>query len=321
MASTVAVVALVTLLAVATLAVTTRFEQRSSLAVRSAGLDVGAGYAAATTLVEWRRWSLTSMPVGSVRGISMDAPGNLSARAEVTRLGPELFWISGEAVALDGARRRESLVVRLAVPKLDSVGALTVAGDLRLTGELVIARSPSAGCGDMLADLVIAPGSSIVSTSGPVPSMRIVRDTAAANPAKLMRVGALDVAGLMSSPDRVIGPGAVVPPPSGIVHATGDLILTEGQASGVLLVDGRLTLAGPVSFTGLIIARDGIVAPDDGSAVTGAIRAGSGSVSSGPAASFGGSFVLRVDACAMQDAVASVLIPRAVAGRRWAELY
>ena len=112
-----AVVSLLSILAVATLSVTTRLSQGSALAMRDARLDAAASYALATALIEWRQRGLSSLGTGGSRQFDVAVPGSpVSAAVTVTRLDSELFWIVAEAVAVDDARRRENLVVRLSIP-------------------------------------------------------------------------------------------------------------------------------------------------------------------------------------------------------------
>lgn len=56
-------------------------------------------------------------------------------------------------------------------------------------------------------------------------------------------------------------PGA---PPGGIVHIQGDAVLGGGAGSGVLLVDGDLTVKGPLTFSGVVLVRGALVVSGDG---------------------------------------------------------
>ncbi|HEX4560306.1 MAG TPA: hypothetical protein VH113_00625 [Gemmatimonadales bacterium] len=48
-------------------------------------------------------------------------------------------------------------------------------------------------------------------------------------------------------------------PADGVIHIQGDAELSGGDGSGVLLVDGNLTLKGPVTFTGVVLVRGALV--------------------------------------------------------------
>src|SRR5450759_824051 len=142
-----AIMSLLAILAVATLSVTTRLSQGSALAARDAHLDAAASYALATALIEWRQRGLSSLGTGSSGQIDVAVPGSpVHASVTITRLGSELFWIVAEAVAVDDSRRRENIVVRLSIPRADSMSPLLVAGDVSLSRLFTVAHDSTPGC-------------------------------------------------------------------------------------------------------------------------------------------------------------------------------
>lgn len=317
-----AVVGLLAILAVATLSVTTRLGQGTTLAMRDTRLDAAASYGLATIVMEWRQRDLTSLGAGASTQITIAVPGSPDQTSvTVTRLGPELFWIVSEAIAIDASRRRENLVVRLPIPRTDSMPALLVSGDVSLSRQFAVVRDSAAGCAPTAPDLVIGTAAVLSSVDGALPTLTVERRSAGLDSSSLLHIGSLSIAELVATAAVVVPPGGIISAPTGIVHALGDLTVSGGGlGGGVLIVDGRLTLIGPGSFVGLVVARGGITTGGDGMEITGALR-------TGPAGTGGGSvamthqIILRPNACAVQAVVRSAVTPRPVAGRAWTEVY
>jgi hypothetical protein len=317
-----AVMGLLAILAMATLSVTTRLNQGSALAERDARLGAAASYALATALIDWRHTGLSSLGIDSTREIAIPVPGSpVTAAVTVTRLDSELFWIVAEVIAVDDARRRENMVVRLSVPRTDSLPPLLVAGDASLSRLFTVARDTAPGCAPIAPDLMIGPGASLTSVDGQLPPLTVQRSVAAVDTSFLLHIGSLSTTTLASSADVILQAGTSTQAPSGVVHATGDLTLVGGMGQGVLIVDGRLTLAGPLSFAGLIVARGGIIATVAGAEVSGSMRTGPNGIDEQGALEIANPFTFRPSVCATQTALRSAVIPRAVSGRPWAEIY
>ncbi len=317
-----AVMGLLAILAVATLSVTTRLDQGSALATRDARLDAAASYALATALIEWRQLGLSSLGADSSRRIDVPVPGSpATAAVTVTRLDSELFWIVAEAVTVDSAPRRQNMVARLSVPRADSLPPLLVAGDASLSRLFTVARDTAPGCAPIAPDLMIGPGATLTSTDGLPPSLTVQRSASAADTSFLLHIGDLSMATLAASPDVVLAAGTSAQAQSGIVHAIGDLTLVGGVGQGVLIVDGRLTLAGPVSFAGIVLARGGITASVAGAEVSGTMRSGPNGIGQQAALDVTHQFTFRPSVCITQTVLRSAVIPRPVSGRPWAEIY
>jgi hypothetical protein len=317
-----AVMSLLAILAVATLSVTTRLDQGSALATRDARLDAAGSYALATALIEWRHSGFSSLSIGSSRQIDVPVPGSPATVAVmVTRLDSELFWIVAEAATVDAAPRRQNIVVRLSVPRTDSLAPLLVAGDVSLSRLFNVARDTAAGCTPIAPDLMIGPSASLTSVDSLPPSLIVQRSALAADTSFLSQVGNLSMATLAASADVMVAAGTSTQAPSGVVHAIGDLTLVGGVGQGVLIVDGQLTFAGPVAFSGLIVARGGIVATAPGVEVSGSMRTGPNGIVQLGALEITHQFTFRPSVCVTQAALSSAVIPRAVSGRPWAEIY
>lgn len=255
----IAIMSLIAILAVATLSLTSRLQQRSMLAVRDVQLDGAASFGLASVLLEWRSRSLGSSPVGSTREFAGDVAGSpISVTVYVTRLSGEIFWAVAEARALDGSIRRENLILRQRMPD---------------------------------ADLIVGEDSSNVA-----------------------RLGTVAIDSIARTADFTLPAGASWFARSGVVHALGDLAVEGGGGEGILIVEGRLSIVGPFDYYGLIIARGGIHASEGGARLTGSFR-----VSGGPPPMVG--LMVNRSVSAVQNVMSKGLMPRAVDGRRWAELY
>lgn len=256
LAATLGVLSLISILAVATLSLSGRLLQGSSLAVRDARLDGAAGFGLASVSQEWRSRRLGILAPGSSAELTVAVNWvPASVAVTVTRIGPDLFWVVSQATGSDGSSRRENLVLRARIP-------------------------------DPVA--VLAEDSSNVAS-----------------------LAFLMVDSLAATADLVLSSGTQATVPTGVVRAAGDLTLTGGSGEGILIVEGRLTVIGPLYYRGIIISRGGISVASGGVQVSGVVRSGEmvGEIAHEPSLS------------AVQDVLAQSVIPVAVAGRRWAEVY
>jgi len=317
LAAALAIISLLGILAVATLAVTTRLRQGLSLAERDQALAGAASAALTAPIRDWRTRSLSSMAIGETRAFALTAT-DLPATASVTRLGDELFWIVGEALAVDGSRRRENLIVRLTLPAPASLAGLALYGDATLSRSFAVDSAAGSGCSPS-ADLTMRPGASLSSVDGPLSSFRLARDGILADSAHALGLDAAMIDALSRAADLTVSAGSSIVIGSGITHATGDLTLTGGSASGILIVDGALTIAGPVAFAGVAIARE-LRITASGSELKGGVRVAPGYGHGGSVAAPTG-LRLVPDACAVQSALIASVRPHPVAGRRWVEMY
>src|SRR6478609_1794032 len=91
--ATIAIVSLIAILAVATLALSGRVEQTSTLTLREASLASAAAYGVASVAQEWRSRSIGQMSVGTTREFEVTMPAiPATVRAAVTRISAEVFW-------------------------------------------------------------------------------------------------------------------------------------------------------------------------------------------------------------------------------------
>lgn len=127
---------------------------------------------------------------------------------------------------------------------------------------------------------------------------------------KVGALGFLAVDSIAATADVLLA-GAVLSAPSGLVHALGNVTIVGGKGAGILLVDGVLTIAGPLQYEGIIVATGGVSVTTVGVSITGLVRA----------STFQGGVPWSRSAVTVQSVLAQSLTPLAVAGRRWAELY
>jgi hypothetical protein len=318
LAAVLAILGLLGILAVATLAVTTRLQQGASLAERDHALAGAASAALTVPLRDWRTRALSTISVCETRTIGVTDGGLAATTATVTRLGAELFWLVAEAVALDGSRRRENLVVRLVLPPGAPLAGLVLSGDATLSRSIAVDSDPAAGCSPN-ADVIMRPAASLTSSDGALPPFRLLRDAGAADSSHAVGVDATTLEGLERTADLTVAAGGSITIGPGITHATGDLTVTGGSAGGILIVDGALTIAGPVAFDGLVIARE-LRVTASGSVLRGGVRVAPGYGYYGSVQAPEG-LRLVPSACAVQSALSATVRPRPVAGRRWSEMY
>jgi hypothetical protein len=94
----------------------------------------------------------------------------------------------------------------------------------------------------------------------------------------------------------------------------GDATVSGAAGEGILIVDGRLVIIGAVTYSGVIVARDGVISSGPGLTILGMIRAAGDPPLSGP-------IQLTRSEAAVQGVLSKALTPTAVAGRRWAEMH
>jgi hypothetical protein len=127
-------------------------------------------------------------------------------------------------------------------------------------------------------------------------------------------LGFLSIDSIAATADVVLPGGAVLAPPGGLVHISGNATLLGGKSAGILIVDGVLTIAGPLEFAGIIVAGGGVVLASPSVSLTGMLRAA-------PYPADLSIMTVSRSEASIQDVMSQSLMPLPVAGRRWAELY
>jgi hypothetical protein len=312
-------------------------------------------------------WDLsknTSMVTGdTLRKIYTD-PNGASANVFVTRVGGPFFWAVSEGQtrgnALQyGSRRRFGSLLRLNTPNVNYLGAVTAAGNVKVSGSVNVNGndvSPAGwlGCGALgnMPGSVTSPtatvqvnGAVIVTGTPPTMTSAAAADTntyfnyggstytslaQAANitlpggnysgMAPLVAGGACQTANTMNWGDPVRhAPAAACESYFPIIHVTGDLKVTGGSGQGVLLVDGDFTKAGNFSFDGLVIARGTIKSTGSSNTITGAEMAAA--IDEGDAITLAGNTTIQYSSCAVMTALSATSYPLPVRRRAWVNLY
>lgn len=223
-------VSLIALLAVATLSLTTRLSQGSTLLLRDARLDGAASYGLTSVLIDWRARSLGSTGVGTSREFAVAVAGSaVSVSVSVTRLSREIFWAVAEARAIDGSIRRESIILRQRLPIADSVVAESSSNVTRL-GTMDI--DSIAGT----ADLTLQSGAAWFARSGVVHALGDLEVGGGGGEGILIVEGRLSILGPFDYYGLIIARG-------GIVASRNDATLT-----GSVRVSG-----GPPAMVGLTV--------------------------------------------------------------------
>jgi hypothetical protein len=127
----------------------------------------------------------------------------------------------------------------------------------------------------------------------------------------VLSVGGVPVDSIAAEAAASLSPGATWFAADGIIHALGDLELTGGSATGVLIVEGKLTISGPLTYSGIIIAKNGLAVTSSAS-ITGILRVRA--VFTGPA-------LVSPSPGTAQAVLSKGLTPRPVHGRAWGEMF
>ena len=103
-----------------------------------------------------------------------------------------------------------------------------------------------------------------------------------------------------------------------IIHARGDLKVSNGRGQGILLVDGDLDLGGNFTFTGAVIVR-GALKMSGGNKIVGAIMAATASVDDN--VSLSGNTSILYSSCALLAALSANAFPKAARQRGWVDVF
>lgn len=296
-------------------------------------LDAAADDALASALLDWPADTLARLAVGASdsRRIRTRTSEPTHAVVQVIRLSPTLYSLVANVGAdrWPEAARRVDLLVRVRPPPRAGVVALSSAGDVILGAAARLLPDSEASCdgtpGAPLAigalalaapaHLAIAPG------RAPADSVRvIVPDTS--DSLSLLPFRGDEWQRLAARAEVRLAPGAdVAASDHALVWAQGDLTLRGGAGSGVLLVEGRLTVLGPLTFSGVIVARGGVVTAADGAAITGYVASTARSGATPAAVALLHAMELRASRCVAIHALLAAVPPVPVHGRAWAELF
>jgi hypothetical protein len=335
-----------------------RSAARSAFTGASGAQLLGAAEASAfSSLGSWDGDARARQPVGSTTTITHPPADGASTTLYVTRLTVRIFSIMAETRATSGvAARRVALLARLPM-RTDQPRAALVSAVNVTAGPNVRFLTDSAACGDSAsADVVLAPDAAfVVDTTAHAPQPVVAHLPAAADSSLYLRLAdswwddvarradirlapgthvhpeAIVVGGECTSDDANWGDPNSLMSSCGqrapLVYASGDLTIDGGRGQGVLLVDGRLMIAGSFAFSGQIVARHGIETLADNIAISGAVAAwrasahASNSLATASDVVLTHDTILRYSRCDAGHRIASSLQPRLVRERAWSELF
>jgi hypothetical protein len=357
LATTLYYLAVLSVLVVGTLYAARGAHAGVSLVATDAVLGAAIDDALTSVLTAWNSVERSRQSVGIRAALTVPAHNDgVRVTASVTRLGPALFWLSGEAqlVADATARRRVTRLVRLNVPQPMVASPIVVQGDVTVgdNAQLLVDQA-SADCpGDITPALTLAPDATLTfERAHATDSTFIVAySPAAASPLLLDAFGSeswstlaarADVrlsAGATVRPalidhatcpttralddwsDRTAADGCVIAPP--IIVAAGDLTIEGGAGTGLILVVGRLRIAGPFVFRGVVVARGGVEITGDDVDITGSVLAARlTTTASGSALVVRGRTLIHASRCSAYRVFASYAGVRSVRTHAWLERF
>jgi hypothetical protein len=339
-----------------------RWAQSKNLAAGDARIAAVADDVLFGALELWNAAERAHQPVGSTHGwavIPSDS-ADLRARLSVSRLGPTQYWLTADVTPIrERGGRRVSLLVLLPEPPLPS-SPIVAAGDVVIGANVVFERDTAQGCSpdSSQAAITIAPDRQVLFDGLSPDSLRptVQHSVIATDSLTYAHPGGMRWDSLAASATIRLTPGSAISPvprelegrclestdnwgePSRdttslctnrtpIVYASGDLTVFGGRGQGVLIVDGRLRMAGPLRFSGLIVARGGIEAESDGVEISGVVLSAATATSHGPRGPPGASIALpfaatlRLSLCDARYGMASRMRARPVRLRAWAEVF
>jgi hypothetical protein len=283
-------------------------EKSSRLAQSDALLSTSADYAITTIIGDAAGYGLADLPLGVPRSFDVGNPDAASVHSSVsiTRLPTGVLWFVVDATigGMDQGHRRINVVARF--PSLATLpDAPIVARGPVLARDSVSFGADTSGDADCAVanalDVATSPGTSATVSSG-------------------ARAGVLASAGDSSTYYMKARQLAMLDSNATLVHVRGDTTIAGGTFSGVLLVDGSITVAGPFTATGLIIARGSIKAVAGGLMLSGAAMAYGSPLRDSTAIEIAHA-TIQYAPCAIANAVRHAVQPRPVKQRAWAELF
>jgi hypothetical protein len=287
----------------------------SQRSLRMARIDAimtaNANYGLSTILSAPDAYGLADLPLGKIRRIAIattDATAE-SVSVSATRLAGNLLWLVAVARsgAPDSGLRRFNLVARFPFSPPIPNTAITSRGNVRIAHDVTFATDTSTdvSCARTPSfDFTVAPGSTVRWATSSSDSLRVLTSSVAADSTSYY-LSARQLAQLDSA--------------RRIVHVLGDTTIIAGAFSGILIVDGALTIAGPFHATGLIVARGAISATAGGFVVNGALMSFAPN-GPGVAVDLAAASVL-FSPCTVSRVFRLAVPPRPAPKRSWAEMF
>lgn len=339
-----------------------RWAQSKNLATGDGRIAATADDVLFGALDSWDPVERSRQPIGSTRTwavIPADS-ADFRARLSVSRLNAVHYWLTADVTPVhDRGGRRLNLLALLPEPPLPA-SPIVAAGDIVIGANVRIVRDTAKGCSpdSSQAAITIAPDRE-VDFGGLTPDslrLKVQYSVIATDSLTYAHPGGLSWDSLATSAAIRLPPGSVISPaPSEagdrcvdsvdnwgepardtaslctnrtpVIYASGDLTVFRGRGQGVLLVNGRLRLAGPLRFSGLIVARGGVEAESDDVEISGVVLSATTATSHGPRGPPGASIALlfaatlRPSLCDARYGMTSTMRVRPVRLRAWTEVF
>lgn len=295
-------VSFIALLITGSLSASTIADRAAALAQVDARLMNAADFVIHAPLASPNGFGLAKLPLGVATPLSVTSPdGDVDAHVSATRLPRGVIWLVADVAVprVDEARRRVNLVASYATVMSLPTAPIVSHGDVRVgtDGTFTVDSTGDVDCRGMpQAFAMLAPGANATNVA------QSITDARAADSATY---------GLLASQLSALhGPG--------VVHTLGDTTIS-GTFSGLLIVEGNLTLSGSFTATGLVIARGRVDAGLHHFAIRGAVLSFATPLSQ-PAMDLGDASI-EFAPCVIQETVWNVSILSAVKYRSWQEMF
>ena len=241
--ATIAVVSLVAILGVATLSLSSRLKQGSSLSLRTAQSDAAAMFGLGSAIAEWRLRSLGELAMGATQRFAVETPGMpVGVVVSVTRVDAEIFWAVAEVTASDGSMRRENLLLRVRRPRADVVTSADSSNVSDLDGLSIDSLANA-------ADLSVPAGASWVPVDG------VVHAAGDLFVAGGSATGILIVEGRLFITPAFVYSGIVVARGGIEASGAGNSLRGSVRVSGDMPLSGTATLARSVPDVEVVLAK------------------------------------------------------------------
>ncbi len=287
---------------------TSTLAQRSAESSRSdAALMASADFAVYTILSDTST-ALADLPLGraSTFAVNAGSPLAIATTVAVTRLPDNVLWLVADAElsGRDVGRRRVNLVARwrplvpLPMSPLMARGAVRLRGGLAVTAD----TSTDADCAAAsFAAVTVAPGGAVTTADSVISAV----DARAGDPAHYA---------------QATWQRQVVESPSGAIHVRADTVISNSSFQGVMIADGSVSIVGPFTLNGIIIARGPIVVSTNELSVTGALLSFATPSIEQFAIDIGGG-VMKFSPCVVARALRRISQLRVVQQRSWTEIF
>ncbi|HEX8725682.1 MAG TPA: hypothetical protein VF737_09865, partial [Gemmatimonadaceae bacterium] len=251
-------------------------------------------------LASWDSAARFRQPAGSTDALPGPWAQAWPVDGSVTRLSASTYRVAARAVDIEDTSLTawSAGVLYVDLPRFASPAALIAHGDIRVDGSLAVLPADSASAA--VCDAPPGWSGGILAAPGYAVPAGATVDPRAADDSTYAVFGGVTRADLASRADLALAGGSVVSAPVGnVTHAAGDLELTGGNGSGLLLVDGALRLSGSVVFRGVVVVAGGVTVANGTLSLAGQMRSAGGAAA--VAVNTPAAMELRFDPCVIRD--------------------